>query len=504
MAQETSTKPGTNEDTFNRISAMEQKFNSLKSLYVQNMKSLVDTIMDTQKLTSVDQKQCPALLLPTNANTQEQAEQRFDDGQTLNKKIKQLATLIRKSKHFVTFTGSGISPPSERDDGPESPAAASPLSPISPVIDAWTKNLTNIGKRFDPETSSHKTKSFKDLKPTTAHMALTGLMTQEPQHLKHIISENNTPLHRQSGIDLHQLSELHDIKHTTTALDEAEKADLYLVLGSALRSSSAVLPVHMAQIVSNKWNEEINNEMDREPTHHLVIANTIETEFDHCCALRIFATVEDVMTRLMSELQLDIPYWNLTRHVKVKVSGEDVREVNVCGVDMYGSNVSCLFKNVELRYNGQNMRRVGGVDRRLSIENLFGKRGMNATKSKNGKFVFEIPRRAIPDEHDSKYDLYHAHEDAGLVAELTFMESYGVPRLTIEMNEYLSHLRNKNGCVVLKMMFDPKDEEWSVGNKREQLDDERVRKLWTNYDGDAETKNKPLPNPYELHYPVYN
>ncbi len=158
--------------TFSRIEQMEQKFQSLKNLYHQNLQSLADKIkMEVQNNTTNDQK-------AHDANPTSTAREFFDDENTLKMKIKKLAALVKKSKHFVAFTGAALS------------------------YQPYPKK----GKLF--KTGSKKVNAIKAL-PTKSHMALVGLMQNGAQYLKYVISQNTDGLHRRSGIDIDKLSELH-------------------------------------------------------------------------------------------------------------------------------------------------------------------------------------------------------------------------------------------------------------------------------------------------------
>ena len=47
--------------------------------------------------------------METAIKDEEEKKEFFDDEETLNKKIDQLAELIKKSEYFVAFTGAGLS-----------------------------------------------------------------------------------------------------------------------------------------------------------------------------------------------------------------------------------------------------------------------------------------------------------------------------------------------------------------------------------------------------------
>lgn len=89
-----------------------------------------------------------------------------------------LAALIRTSKHFIVYTGAGISTSAGIPDfrGPEG---------------AWTKRAQGRKVEFDGRT-------MLSAVPTATHMALVAL--QEGGWLKYVVSQNCDGLHRRSGI----------------------------------------------------------------------------------------------------------------------------------------------------------------------------------------------------------------------------------------------------------------------------------------------------------------
>eukprot|EP01084_Bolivina_argentea_P091412 164568_1 len=478
MAQQDATKNETKQKTtstsklkrtFSRIEEMEQKFQSLKHLYHHNLQSLADKIkveLENKNNTPNDTKQDENPISITR--TEEQCEEFFDDEKTLKIKLKKLATLIKKSKHFVAFTGNGISK--------------------SAVSDSTSTVHTNI------DINTIKTKPFRmKAMPTVSHMALVGLMQNTPQYLKYLISQNTDGLHRRSGIIIHKLSELHgnrtveictrcnkaymrdyecrgslrkpltvhdhftgrycsiskcngQLKDTIINFGESpheialelgfehsQKADLFLCLGSSLTIKPAC---DIPETVGKKWNYEVNNEMNKEPEHDLVIVNIYKTDLDNLCSLRIFSNIDTVMVGLMKELEMDIPKWYLQRFVKIIVNDlenrGDLRKLSVYGVDIDGTNYS-VFIDVKLSNNGKKMKQCN-IERRMSVENLLAlaKKNMNK-KCKKDIFVFHIPTISIIDSeyHDHIFDEnknnnYNVN-NVGLELELSFYGHYNEP-----------------------------------------------------------------------------
>ncbi|KAJ4294916.1 hypothetical protein N0V88_005155 [Collariella sp. IMI 366227] len=111
----------------------------------------------------------------------------IEDSDHLDKKARQLANLIKKSKHFIVFTGAGISTSAGIPDfrGPEG---------------AWT--LEAQGRQRTTATVS-----TMQAIPTLTHMALVELQNQGV--MKYLISQNCDGLHRRSGILPDKISELH-------------------------------------------------------------------------------------------------------------------------------------------------------------------------------------------------------------------------------------------------------------------------------------------------------
>jgi mono-ADP-ribosyltransferase sirtuin 6 len=96
----------------------------------------------------------------------------------LARKARELADLIKQSKHFIVFTGAGISTSAGIPDfrGPEG---------------AWT--LQAQGR----QRTSAATSTLQAI-PTATHMALVEL--QNRGLMKYLISQNCDGLHRRSGI----------------------------------------------------------------------------------------------------------------------------------------------------------------------------------------------------------------------------------------------------------------------------------------------------------------
>ena len=116
----------------------------------------------------------------------ESVEEYFDGRSELENSARLLADQIRKSEHFVVYTGAGISTSAQIPDyrGPNG---------------VWTLKA----KGQMPKMKI----SLEAATPTYAHMALVAL--HQAGMLKYLVSTNCDGLHRRSGIPENAISEVH-------------------------------------------------------------------------------------------------------------------------------------------------------------------------------------------------------------------------------------------------------------------------------------------------------
>lgn len=261
----------------------------------------------------------------------------------LNKKIKILADYIRNAKHFVVYTGAGISTSAGINDfrGPNG---------------VWTAQARGIAS--PPSTVRHPV-------PTLTHMAYVELMKNN--YLQFLVSQNCDGLHLKSGIPNDRIAELHgngsceacakcgkvyyrqtDIfgyEHLTwltgrycteptcrgrlrcttvsfnqsmpdvcldRATEQSQKCDLSLCMGTSMRVTPACkLPA--MNVKSGKKKMVIVSKCDH--VYYIIFFFLIykmnldlqKTPYDDACALRIYARCDDVMRMVMDELNLTIP-----------------------------------------------------------------------------------------------------------------------------------------------------------------------------------------------------
>ncbi|XP_069734268.1 NAD-dependent protein deacylase sirtuin-6 isoform X2 [Phaenicophaeus curvirostris] len=232
----------------------------------------------------------------------------FDPPEELERKVRELADLIRSSSNVVFHTGAGIS-------------TASGIPDFRGPNGVWTMEEKGLSPKFDT--------TFENARPSKTHMALLGL--QRVGILKFLVSQNVDGLHVRSGFPRDKLAELHGnmfveecvkcgkgkLRDTIldwedslpdrdlTLADEAcRKADLSVTLGTSLQ----IKPSGNLPLITKKRGGK------------LVIVNLQATKHDRQADLRIHAYVDDVMTKLMKHLGLEVPEW--TGPVVVEESSE--------------------------------------------------------------------------------------------------------------------------------------------------------------------------------------
>lgn len=211
------------------------------------------------------------------------AHEYIDGPETLRLKVEVLASMIRDSQQFITYTGAGISTAAGIDDY-ATKAKGESVTAARPVVKDW-----------------------KNAQPTLTHRVLTAL--EQAGHLKHWIQQNHDSLPQKAGYPQHKLNEIHGSLHDPAnpivpyegslrddlfawMQEWQEKSDLCLALGTSLSGFNADSVVESS---ARRFHEEAG-------TQGLVIVNLQQTPYDDWCSLRIFAKCDDVMGLLAQAL----------------------------------------------------------------------------------------------------------------------------------------------------------------------------------------------------------
>lgn len=125
------------------------------------------------------------------------------------------------------------------------------------------------------------------------------------------------------------------------ARDHAQKADLYIALGSSLTIPPA---------------SEIPETVGKRKAAKLVICNLQGTPLDNSSSLRIFGKTDNLMEDIMEKLSLPIPKFMVRRLLVIRIGSEAGRHsVKVEGVDVDGTPATFL-QSVKLENNRRVVR----------------------------------------------------------------------------------------------------------------------------------------------------
>ncbi|XP_067824159.1 NAD-dependent protein deacetylase sirtuin-6 [Heptranchias perlo] len=253
----------------------------------------------------------------------------FDSPEELERKVLELADLVRNASYVVVHTGAGISTSSGIPDfrGPRG---------------VWTMEERGLEPKFDT--------TFEEARPSKTHMALVAL--QRAGVVKYVVSQNVDGLHVRSGLPRDKLSELHgnmfveectkcgkqyvrdsvvgtmglkatgrlcDVKKARglracrgklrdTILDWEDalpERDLSLA-DEACRKSDLAITLGSSLQIKPSGNLPFNT---KKKGGKLVIVNLQATKLDRHSDLRIFGYVDEVVAKLMKHLGVEIPKW---------------------------------------------------------------------------------------------------------------------------------------------------------------------------------------------------
>ena len=113
-------------------------------------------------------------------------EEQFDDPPTLERKITELAGLVKNSESFIAFTGAGVSTSAGVPDYRSTPDTVLKTGPGQ-----WEDQDQKEKKSFEDFVNDPKSRKFNRVdaikaSPTLSHMALVELMNKG--YLKYLVS----------------------------------------------------------------------------------------------------------------------------------------------------------------------------------------------------------------------------------------------------------------------------------------------------------------------------
>lgn len=136
------------------------------------------------------------------------AMEKHDSIATLRLASSRIASLMRKAKHCVVFTGAGISTSAGIGDyrGKGGKWTEMDRKAVTKEVSTLIGG-SNDATKAEPKNDDDDDVPYEDLRPTYTHEALAKLM--ELGIVKYIISQNCDDLHGLSGVDYQHLAELH-------------------------------------------------------------------------------------------------------------------------------------------------------------------------------------------------------------------------------------------------------------------------------------------------------
>uniref|UniRef100_A0A8C4MYC3 protein acetyllysine N-acetyltransferase n=1 Tax=Equus asinus asinus TaxID=83772 RepID=A0A8C4MYC3_EQUAS len=241
----------------------------------------------------------------------------FDTPDELERKVWELAQLVWQSSNVVFHTGAGIS-------------TASGIPDFRGPHGVWTMEERGLAPRFDT--------TFEMARPTQTHMALVQL--ERVGLLRFLVSQNVDGLHVRSGFPRDKLAELHG----NMFVEECVKCKTQYVRDTVVGSMGLKATGRLCTMAKARGLRACRGELrdtildwedalpDRDLTladeasragdgcwrplpslgggGRLVIVNLQPTKHDRHADLRIHGYVDEVMTRLMKHLGLEIPAWD--------------------------------------------------------------------------------------------------------------------------------------------------------------------------------------------------
>jgi len=379
----------------------------------------------------------------------EDMKENFDSEEIVEQKATQLAKMIQESKHFIIFTGAGVS-------------TSAGIPDFRGPTGVWTLKAQGLVR-------TGKTTSSLQAIPTDSHMSI--LQLQKLGICKYLVSQNTDGLHRKSGLDISKFSELHgntnlekcekckkeymrDFRTRTAAktlehytgrfcpkpecngklydtiinfgeslpekplelgFEHAQKADLCLVLGSSLTVTPAAdIPKKVAK------------------GGRLVICNLQRTPLDSRATLKIHTRTDDLMRRVMKKLNIEIPKFVLQRRMAIScakvssITDGDMLKMLIEGIDR-DSIPASIFTSVDITRKGD--------------KQVF------SAKKEPFKFLLPI-------------------DSSKLQLTLNFMGNYKEPELQMEIDV------TKKSSQTYSMNYDPYTGTWTVKAELESLSTE--------------------------------
>ena len=322
----------------------------------------------------------------TAIKTEEEKKEFFDDPETLDIKVAQLAEWVRESQNMSVFTGAGISTSTGIPDYRSGYGTVLETGPgcweKAAFKNKYKEEMKKAGKQLPNAYRMPFNMTIQMARPSATHMALVEL--QNRGILNGVVSQNIDGLHRKSGLDAFRMAELHGntnlelcvkcdrehmrdyktgqgnknhltgricdtpgcggkLKDTIINFGENLKEDI-LEKGYALHGMSDLV---VAMGSSMRVNPACQMPLTCIPGGgRFVMINLQKTQVDRSAHLVIHERVDKVIKLLMKKLEIPIPEWRRSYRMKVFLS-DDKKQVKFTGVDNNGACYT-LFKSIKV------------------------------------------------------------------------------------------------------------------------------------------------------------
>lgn len=262
-----------------------------------------------------------------------------DDEATLQAKMKQLARLIRQAHRPVVFAGAGLSTAAGIGDYASQPPQTALKQGLAAALGA-------------KQAGSGSYRSPLCAQPTLSHRVLAAM--HKEGHLHRLVQQNHDGLPQKAGLPQEALNEIHGACHAPdnpvvpmsgalrddlfADLLECEKTcDLALALGTSLCGMNAdrVIATPAAKAA-------------RGQALGSVIIGLQRTVVDDTATLRIFGILDDVLSRLAQELQLQVE--------PPRAEGSFFRPAVLCRAMPAGSSEDACYLLKDLQYDAAGAR----------------------------------------------------------------------------------------------------------------------------------------------------
>ncbi|KAG4435789.1 hypothetical protein IFR05_008733 [Cadophora sp. M221] len=287
------------------------------------------------------------------------AIERIESTQMIEKKAQTIADCIKRSQHFIIFTGAGVSTSAGIPDfrGPDgawtlraqgrqrTEKSVSTLQAIATPTHMALVELQNRGylKYLDKISELHGNSNLESCRDCGKEFIrdFRAVATYEKTVRDH---RTGRKCARCGGVlqdSIINFGESLPAEALQRAFDNAKRADFCLVLGSSLTVSPA---------------NEIPEVTGRKKNARLVICNLQETPLDDLADTRVYSKTDDLMVRVMGILNLPIPPFILRRRLVIEMDTNNERhQMTISGVDEDNTPVTFL-KSVKVAYNRRIIR----------------------------------------------------------------------------------------------------------------------------------------------------